>query len=86
MRWCPACMRPKEEHRVERTVAHGPLGATIERRRVCDVRLVADRTAIDMETGERVPTGERYIPDTVQRTRRNRTRWVHSSRLKAGVA
>lgn len=71
-RWCPACSRPKEEHR------------KVAGRRVCDVRLLADRTAIDLETGEREPTGERYIPDSAQRTKRNRARFVHADRLKVG--
>lgn len=53
------------------------------RPRVCkNLVLIADRTAVDLATGERV-VREHYIPETPQRTRQNNARFVHRATLAA---
>lgn len=80
--YCNRCGRDRfdeAEHEVDHITTDG---GVIRRRRCLNLVLVADQTARDLVTGESRLV-KRYVPDTPQRTRANRTRWIHRDTLAA---
>lgn len=90
-KFCKRCGRDRfdpDEHEVVKIPTGGLLHVAKHetgtiRRRVCkNLTLVADSTARDLVTGE-TRVLKRYVPETPQRTKANRARWVHRDTLKA---
>lgn len=79
-RFCSVCGRPRDlDHHDDlgkRSVVRDKGMLRREQQYGCRVRLIADRTAINIETGKLEPTGEHFVPETPFRTRVNNARFV----------